>query len=227
MISLSGVTKSYFGDQKVLDQVNLELKKGDFIYVVGGTGAGKSSLLRMIATEEAPTSGSLSLFGYDIRTVSPATLRSIRQVLGFVPQDVRLIPDFSVADNVALSISLAGRSRMTAEVRGRIDEILERLGLADKRDKLASTLSGGEAQRVAMARALVRQPELIVADEPTGAQDRDFTWSMMDLFMGANAGGATVVVATHDREIVRRVRKKCAVLSGGRLAIEEATACFY
>ena len=227
MLQLTHVSKYYHGQDRVLNDVSFELQKGEFMYVVGGSGAGKSSLLRMIATEEAPTSGSLSLFGYDIRTVSPATLRSIRQVLGFVPQDVRLIPDFSVADNVALSISLAGRSRMTAEVRGRIDEILERLGLADKRDKLASTLSGGEAQRVAMARALVRQPELIVADEPTGAQDRDFTWSMMDLFMGANAGGATVVVATHDREIVRRVRKKCAVLSGGRLAIEEATACFY
>ena len=155
MLQLTHVSKYYHGPDRVLNDVSFELRKGEFLYVVGGSGAGKSSLLRMIATEEAPTSGSLSLFGYDLRAVSPTTLRSIRQVLGFVPQDVRLIPDFSVADNVALSISLAGRARMTAEVRARIGEILDRLGLADKREKLASTLSGGEAQRVAMARALV------------------------------------------------------------------------
>jgi cell division transport system ATP-binding protein len=227
MVSLSAVTKNYFGQTRVLDQVNLELKKGDFLYVVGGTGAGKSSLLRLLATEELASEGKVSLFGYDVARCSPSVLRAIRQSLGFVPQNVRLIPDLSVLDNVALSVTLAGRRVIPAQGRARIGELLERLGLADKRNKPAQTLSGGEAQRVAVARALARLPELIIADEPTGAQDRDFTWSLMDLFLKANITGATVVVATHDREIVRRVRKRCALLRGGRVHLEEATACFY
>jgi cell division transport system ATP-binding protein len=227
MVSLSGVTKDYQGQSKVLDQIHLELKKGDFMYVVGGTGAGKSSLLRLLATEELASHGKVSLFGYDVARAAPSTLRAIRQSLGYVPQNVRLIPDLSVLDNVALSVNLAGRRVLPAAGRARINELLERLGLAEKRDKPVQALSGGEAQRVAVARALARSPELIIADEPTGAQDRDFTWSLMDLLLKANLSGSTVVVATHDREIVRRVRKRCALLKNGRIHIEEAAACFY
>jgi cell division transport system ATP-binding protein len=168
----------------------------------------------------------ISLFGFNLALANSATLRAIRRSLGYVPQDVRLIPDLSVFDNVALSLSLASRRSLAADARKNIFETLERLGLAQKHELPASALSGGEAQRVAMARALVRNPELIIADEPTGAQDRDSTWAMMDLLLRANAGGATVVVATHDREIVRRVRRRCAILRGGRIAIEEPL-CIY
>lgn len=226
MIHLNGVSKTYYGGNRVLDRLQLELKKGEFLYVIGGSGAGKSSLLRMLATEEAPTSGTLSMFGYDLAQAAPSTLRAIRQVLGYVPQEVRLIPDMSVFDNVALALTTSGHRTNTAQSRNRIHELLEKLGLIQKRHKAASMLSGGEAQRVAVARALARNPELIVADEPTGAQDRDFTWSMMELILRANISGATVVVATHDRELVRRVKKRCAVLKNGNLSFEEA-ACFY
>lgn len=221
MISLQRVSKSYSGQNRVLDQVHLEMKKGDFLYVIGGSGAGKSSLLRLIATEEAPSEGAVSLFGYDLAAVSPTTLRAIRQSIGYLPQDVRLIPDLSVFDNVALSLSLAGRRALSGQPKAKITEVLDKLGLGPQREKLASALSGGEAQRVALARALVRSPELIVADEPTGAQDRDFTYAMMDLILKANLGGATILVATHDREIVRRVRKRCAMLRDGRIEVEE------
>jgi cell division transport system ATP-binding protein len=220
MIHLSGVTKTYLGNSRVLDQVNLDLKRGDFLYVVGGSGAGKSSLLRMIATEEEPSSGKLALFGFDLRSVTPSTLRSIRRSIGYVPQNVRLIPDLTIYENIALSASLARKSLTGAELRNRVSELLERLELAAKRDQPANRLSGGEAQRVAVARALIRSPELIVADEPTGAQDRESTWSLLDLFLKANVTGATVVIATHDREIVRRVRKRCAILKGGRVVVE-------
>jgi cell division transport system ATP-binding protein len=226
MVVLSGISKTYFGHTRILDHVNLELKKGEFLYVVGGSGAGKSSLLRLLATEESPSIGTVSLFGYNIATASPSVLRAIRRSLGYVPQDVKLIPDLSVFDNVALSLSLAGHRVLSAPSKAKISELLNHLGLEAKRDKLASTLSGGEAQRVAVARALVRSPELVIADEPTGAQDRDYTWSLMELFLKANKSGATVVIATHDREIVRRVRKKCAVLKAGNMAVEEAL-CIY
>lgn len=226
MVVLTDVSKSYLNQGRVLDHVSLELKKGDFLYVVGGSGAGKSTLLRILATEELPSSGIASLFGYSLETISPTALRAIRRSLGYVPQDVKLIPDLTVFDNVALSLSLAGHRVLSAQAKAKISELLNRLGLEAKRDKLASALSGGEAQRVAVARALVRSPELIIADEPTGAQDRDFTWSLMDLFLKANARGATVVIATHDREIVRRVRKRCAVLQGGSVSLEE-NLCIY
>lgn len=224
MVSLKLISKSYFGQNRVLEQINLEMKQGDFLYVIGGSGAGKSSLLRMLATEESPSEGIISLFGYHLGSASPATLRAIRQSIGYVPQDVRLISDLSVMDNVSLSVALGGNRaqvQVKGEVRDRIHEILEKLGLIDKKDKAASGLSGGEAQRVALARALVRNPELIIADEPTGAQDRDYTYAIMDLLLKANLGGATVIVATHDREIVRRVRKRCAILRGGKIEVED------
>ena len=226
MIALSGVSKSYVNQSRIFEQVSLDLKQGDFLYVVGGSGAGKSSLLRILATQEAPSSGSVSLFGYNLSTVQPSTLRTIRQCLGCIPQNVRLIPDLTVHENIALSISLSGRRVFSVQSKAKMSELLNRLGLESKRDKLARTLSGGEAQRVAVARALVRTPELIIADEPTGAQDRDFTWSLMDLFMKANSEGSTVILATHDREIVRRLRKPCAVLKGGHVSVEESP-CFY
>ncbi len=226
MIQISGVSKWYHGQTRVLDQIHLELKKGDFLYVVGGSGAGKSSLLRLIATEELPSSGTVSLFGYSLASVAPSTLRAIRQMIGYVPQNVRLIQDLSVYDNIALSLSLAGRRVLNAEARARMNEIIDRLGLTTKKETRAGLLSGGEAQRVAVARALVRAPELIIADEPTGSQDKDYTWALMEMFVKANIGGATVVLATHDREIVRRVRKRCASLRNGRLALEESL-CIY
>ena len=226
MVQFAGVSKWYDNHIRVLDHVNLELKKGEFLYVVGGSGAGKSTLLRILATQEAPCEGSLSLFGYRLNEVSSATLQAIRRMVGFIPQNVRLIEDLTVFENVALSLSLAGRKATTASSRAKVMDSLERLGLAAKKDDVARTLSGGEAQRVAVARALVRSPELIVADEPTGAQDWDHTWSIMDLFLKASLGGTTVVVATHDREIVRRVRKRSATLKAGRLAVEEAMCIF-
>jgi len=226
MLVFSNVSKSYSGQARVLDKVNFELKRGEFLYVVGGSGAGKSSLLRLMATEESPSEGSIKIFGYDIATASTSTLRAIRRSLGYVPQNIKLIPDLTVLDNVAMSLSLAGHRVLNAQSKAKISELLHRLGLEAKRDKLAQTLSGGEAQRVAVARALVRSPELVVADEPTGAQDRDFTWTVVDLCLKANAKGVTVVLATHDREMVRRVRKKTAVLKGGQITLEEAL-CIY
>lgn len=228
MIALRGLSKWYFNEERVLDQVSFELKRGEFLYLVGGSGAGKSSLLRILATEEKPSTGALSLFGYDLGRTSSSTLRTIRRATGYIPQDVRLIPDLTVFENVALPLELAsGKSNARGlEARNAIDELLERLGIINRRNDLAQNLSGGEAQRVAIARALIRAPELILADEPTGAQDHEHTWSLVDLLLRANSGGATVVIATHDREIVRRVRKRCAVLKSGKVVLEDSVCTF-
>ena len=226
MVHLTGVSKWYQDQARILDHINLTLKKGDFLYVIGGTGAGKSSLLRILATEDAPSSGEISLFGFSIKTCGSTTLTAIRRSVSYVPQTVRLISDLTVQDNVALSLSLAGTRVLSAQAREKIADLLTKIGLIDKRHRLAGELSGGEAQRVAIARALVREPELLIADEPTGSQDPNFTWLLMDLILKANRSGTSVVLATHDREIVRRVRKRCAVLSAGRLQLEEAL-CTY
>lgn len=220
MVHLNRVSKAYFGQPKIFNQIQLHLEKGAFLFIVGGSGAGKSSLLRMIASEEKPTEGAVSLFGYDLNRSAASTVQAIRRSLGYVPQDVRLVPDLTVLDNVGLALSVGGNRRLNAQSRARIRELLEVLGLAHKGPKLARELSGGEAQRVAIARALAREPELIVADEPTGAQDQNYTWIIMDLFLKANARGTSIVTATHDREIVRRMRKPCAVLKGGQLQLE-------
>jgi cell division transport system ATP-binding protein len=222
MIRLERLTKGYTERKTVLDQVSLELNKGDFLYVLGGTGAGKSTLLRMLATEEAPTSGVLSLFGYDVTKANSSTLQAIRRSIGYVPQDVRLIPDFTVFENVSLGVSLAGSRVAKADARAKIYELLDRLQLMNMRDAPASRLSGGEAQRVAIARALARSPELLIVDEPTGAQDFQNTWNVMDHLHRCNISGTTLVLATHDREIVRKLRKRCAILSHGKIMIEEA-----
>jgi len=227
MITLTDVSKWYFGETPVLNRVQLKVTRGDFLYVLGGSGAGKSSLLRMLATEEKPSSGKIELFGYAVHEMSASTLRNVRQSIGYIPQNIRLIPDLTVQENITLALSLAGpRAAVGGSARSRVQEVLERTGLTHVAYKEASEISGGEAQRVAIARALIRKPDLIIADEPTGAQDRDHTWNVMNLFISANAAGTSVIVATHDREIIRRVRKKCVLLKGGLIAVEDSL-CIY
>lgn len=230
MISLRQVSRWYPGASKdrprVLDQINLDLKKGDFLYLIGGTGAGKTTLLKMLATQEHPSAGVLSLFGYDLSAVSASTLRTIRQSVSLIPQRVDLIPDLSVSENIGLAARAAG-SRASAFTRKvKISELLDKVGLSSKKDRPAFELSGGEAQRVAIVQAIARKPELILADEPTGLQDPDSAWAILDLLLRENLSGATVLVATHDREMVRRVRKKTAFLKNGRVQVHsEESPC--
>lgn len=228
MISLKQVSRWYANPARVLDQVDLELRKGEFLYLIGGTGAGKTTLLRLLATEEYPSSGNVSIFGYDLTAVSPATLRTIRQSISVIPQRIELIRDLTVFENVMLAARSAGARVPRREARDWCFELIDRLWLTPLRDRPAGELSGGEAQRVAVAQALARKPELILADEPTGAQDPESAWGILDLLLKANLGGATVLVATHDREMVRKIRKKTALLKSGRihLHVEESSCRF-
>lgn len=222
MIQVRGVTQTFSEGSPVLQDVHFQVQRGEFVYVLGGSGAGKSTLLRLMATETVPTNGDVELFGYSIRKLSRDELAQLRRTIGYVPQGSQLIPDLTVYENVELSWRFGPTKNKSADPRLTIREVLERLKLFDKRDTLCSRLSGGEAQRVAIARALVRSPEVIIADEPTGAQDRDMSWDLMQLLLQLNAKGTTIVLATHDRELVRKMRKKCVVLREGALKVEDS-----
>ncbi|MBL7714844.1 MAG: ATP-binding cassette domain-containing protein [Bdellovibrionales bacterium] len=225
-VRLSGVSKWYHGQTRVLDHVDLEMNRGDFLYVVGGSGAGKSTLLRLIATDDVASQGQVQVFGYDLAKVNPSTLRTIRQSIGYVPQNHQLISDLSVYENIALSSRLSRNPLSGLNLKNSVHELLEKLNLVALRNRSISQISGGECQRTALARALIRKPEILIADEPTGSQDPETTWVLMDQFLRANTSGTTVLLATHDREIVRRVRKRCAQMKHGRVMLEDGL-CFY
>jgi cell division transport system ATP-binding protein len=217
MVSLESVTK-HFGSNRVFSHLSIDIPKGSFLYLVGGTGAGKTSLLKLLSTEEQASSGRISLFGQNLKNASNDKRQSLRRLIGYIPQDVRLIPDLTVFDNVALSFITAGKS--IGKI-AKVEEMLNRLGLGAKKNVQARLLSGGEAQRVAVARALVRNPDMIIADEPTGSQDRDHSWMILSLLLKANQEGATVIFATHDIDLVRKVRKPCALLKDGKITLED------
>jgi ABC-type ATPase involved in cell division len=226
MLALHRVSKWYGpnAQAKVLDHVDLTLKSGDFLYIVGGTGAGKSTLLRMLASLELPSEGSVTLMGVDVARANGSTLQGLRRSIGYIPQDLQLLSDFTVEENIAIGARWSSAAARRSQTPQSVGEWVERLKLGDVRHKRPAELSGGEAQRVAIARALVRQPQLIVADEPTGAQDKESIWTVMEGFVKSAA--AITLVATHDREVVRRLRKRCAVLENGTLRLEEAS-CIY
>lgn len=218
MISLSSVSKTYpNGGSPVFDNVSLKINKGEFLYIVGDSGAGKTTLLKLLCGEERPTRGVVNVFGEDLARAQPEKMQTLRQRIGVIFQDLRLIDELSAYDNVALAL----RTGSGAYSGRAVDEALAMVGLGKKSGKCTGSLSGGERQRVAAARAIVRQPEILLADEPTGSLDREHTWGLMDLFQKLHLRGTTILVATHDREIVRRVRRRSCILKGGRLMLEE------
>ncbi len=217
LIRLTSVTKSYHGSAPVLDGLDWALEPGSFVCVMGGSGAGKTSLLRLLAAEDRPSSGRCEIFGVDLATVSPEALRQIRSRIGFVPQSGRLISDLTVFENIRLGIDCAAPSCRQKATASSVGEWIEAFGLGPLRNRRVADLSGGESQRVALVRALARHPELLIADEPTGAQDRARTLEVLEQFQRVHQKGTTVVVATHDADWVRRGRHRMVVLKSGKL----------
>jgi len=215
VIQLFHVTKEYPGDGPALQDVSLEIDKGEFVFLTGASGAGKSTLLRLIFCEEAATSGQLLLFGKNVAKIRPSAIPFVRRHIGVVFQDFKLLPRRTVAENVALPLEVRGLP--DKEIRRKVKGLLRSVGLEHRGDKFPASLSGGEQQRVAVARALAAEPALLLADEPTGNLDPDRTLEVMDLLYGANARGTTVVVATHDRSLLERYKKRVIVLERGRL----------
>ena len=216
MIRIENVTKQYKGTTRpALNNVSLEIEKGDFVFLVGASGSGKSSLMRLMLREDIPTSGSVHVMGENLVAIPSRRIPFFRRKLGVVFQDFRLLPSKTVAQNVAFSLEVIGKSQ--GFIHEAVPDVLAMVGLEGKADRLPSELSGGEQQRVALARAIVNKPAVLLADEPTGNLDPATSEGIMALLERINLAGTTVVMATHDRGIVDRLKKRVVELKDGEI----------
>jgi cell division transport system ATP-binding protein len=209
------LSKLYSRGVYALRELSLTIDKGEFLFLTGPSGAGKSTLLRLLLREELPSEGSLRVGGRDLNALSASQVQAYRRTVGFVFQDFRLIPRFTVFQNVAFVMRVLGTP--VAIQQRKTFQVLKWVGLQHRMNAAPEELSGGEQQRVAIARALVNDPQLILADEPTGNLDPDLSLEIMNLFREINARGTTVLVATHDRELIRRVGRRAITLANGRV----------
>lgn len=215
MIQLYNLCKAYSKDGNALEDINLKIPKGDFVYITGPSGAGKSTLLKLLYVAERPTRGQILINGQNVTRMGTSKVPYLRRQLGIVFQDFKLIQSRTIFENVAFPLEVRGRKRY--EVGKKVYQMLKNVGLEHKLTKHPLELSGGEQQRVAIARALVMEPLVLLADEPTGNLDPEVTLDIMDLFKGANARGTTVLLATHDREMINRFPRRQIYLENGRL----------
>ncbi len=225
MIKFENVTKVYSkSDRPALDNISLEVDKGEFVFLVGLSGSGKSTFLRLVLREEKPTSGKIHVAGKDLTTLSNWKVPELRRQVGTVFQDFRLLPNKTVSENVAFTLHVLGFSRK--EIAREVPEVLELVGLEDKGDRKPGELSGGEQQRVAIARAYVSNPAILIADEPTGNLDPATSVGIMKLLDRINREGTTVVMATHDAGIVDQMRKRVIELDAGHVVRDQARGVY-
>ena len=221
IIELRDVTKVYPGGHMALDRVSLAVNRGEFVFLVGPTGCGKSTLIKMLIRELAATEGSVRIAGRDIGALPEKKIPQLRRNIGTVFQDFKLLPDRTVYDNVAYALQVIGASR--AEIRQQVPETLRLVGLSTKLHNYPDQLSGGEQQRVSIARAFVNHPPLLLADEPSGNLDPVTSIGIMQLLYRINKTGTTVVVVTHDREMVDNMRRRVIELYEGRVVRDEVS----
>ena len=225
MIKFENVTKVYpKSDKPALDNISLEVEKGEFVFLVGLSGSGKSTFLRLVLREERPTSGSIHVAGKDLKSLSNWKVPQLRRQVGTVFQDFRLLPNKTVSENVAFTLHVLGFSRK--EIAREVPEVLELVGLEDKSDRKPGELSGGEQQRDAIARAYVSKPAILIADEPTGNLDPATSVGIMKLLDRINREGTTVVMATHDAGIVDQMRKRVIELEAGHVVRDQARGVY-
>jgi cell division transport system ATP-binding protein len=222
IVELREATVVYPGGHVGVERVSFALSRGEFAFVVGPTGCGKSTLIKMMIREVEPASGQVMVAGRDIHRLPARRLPHLRRRVGTVFQDFKLLPNRTVFDNVAYALQVTGGTR--AEIRSKVPEILRLVGLQGKIHNYPDQLSGGEQQRVSIARAFVNHPPLLLADEPTGNLDPETSIGIMQLLYRINRTGTTVLVATHDRETVDKMRRRVMALDQGRLVRDEATA---
>ncbi|MHC1559742.1 cell division ATP-binding protein FtsE [Actinomycetospora sp. C-140] len=220
MIRLENVSKVYpTSTRPALDDVSVEVERGEFVFLIGPSGSGKSTLLRLLLREDVPTGGSVWVANWNVGRLARRRVPRLRQRMGCVFQDFRLLANKTVAENVAFALEVIGKPRHT--IRTVVPEVLEMVNLAGKADRMPSELSGGEAQRVAIARAFVNRPLVLLADEPTGNLDPETSTGIMTLLERINRTGTTVLMATHDRQIVDSMRRRVVELSAGKLARDD------
>jgi cell division transport system ATP-binding protein len=221
IVELRDVTKVYPGGHMALDRVSLAINRGEFVFLVGPTGCGKSTLIKTLIREVETTDGTVNIAGRDIGALAEKKIPQLRRNIGTVFQDFKLLPDRTVYDNVAYALQVIGASR--AEIRAQVPEILRLVGLSTKLHNYPDQLSGGEQQRVSIARAFVNHPPLLLADEPSGNLDPVTSIGVMQLLYRINKTGTTVLVVTHDREMVDSMRRRVIELYEGRVVRDEVS----
>jgi cell division transport system ATP-binding protein len=225
MIRFDQVTKTYAGTSRpALDGVNLEVLKGEFVFLVGASGSGKSSFLRLVLKEERPTRGQIHVLGQQLNALPNRKVPYFRRNLGVVFQDFRLLPNKTVFDNVAFTLQVIGKSK--GFIQEAVPDVLKMVGLAGKQTRYPHELSGGEQQRVAIARAIVNKPAILLADEPTGNLDPATSMGIMTLLATINANGTTVLMATHDSGIVDQMKRRVIELVSGHIVRDEKSGAY-
>lgn len=225
LIRFERVTKLYGRDVTALNDVSFSIEAGEFVSIIGQSGAGKSTLLKLLTAEEAPTRGRVLINDWDIGRIRSGDVPLLRRQLGMVFQDYKLLPKKTAAENIAFALEVVGASG--AEIRDTVAQMLRLVGMEEKANRFPHQLSGGEQQRIAVARALVHQPKILLADEPTGNLDTGHTQAMLDLFLRIHAGGTTIVLVTHNRDVVNLLHKRVIVLKDGMISHDQAEGRYH
>lgn len=219
MIKFDKVSKKFFADHQVLQGITLKIDKGEFVFLVGQTGSGKTTLLRLIVRDLLPTTGAVFVGDWDLGRLPASKIPDLRKKIGFVFQDLKLLMDRNVFENVALALDV--RREPSTRIKKRVEEVLKMVGLTTHSNKFPIELSGGELQRVSIARALSSEPQVFLADEPTGNLDLKTSWEIIKLFEELNKKGTTVIMATHNIDIVDKLGKRVIELDQGKIIRDE------
>lgn len=220
LIEFKGVSKNYSNGTHALDDINIRINKGEFVFVVGPSGAGKSTFMKLIMREEKPNTGEILVNGFKLTKMKRKEVPMFRRTMGIVFQDFRLIPTMNVFDNVAFAMHVVGATRQ--EIRKDVSRCLNLVGLAEKARCKPAELSGGEQQRVGLARALVNKPNLIIADEPTGNVDPNMSYEIVELLTEINRRGTTILMVTHEHQLVRDFGQRVIMIENGRIVADNA-----
>lgn len=218
VIEFTGVSKTYNSGTHALNDVNITINSGEFVFIVGSSGAGKSTFMKLIMREEKANTGSINVNGFDLVKMPRKNVPLLRRTMGIVFQDFRLIPNMNVFDNVAFAMHVVGASGRV--IRREVTKALSKVGLGDKARSMPNQLSGGEQQRVGLARALVNSPSLIIADEPTGNVDPNMSYEIVNLLTEINKRGTTILMVTHDHNLVRDFNHRVIMLDSGRIVAD-------
>ena len=225
MILLDRVTKAYGKEGKpALNRVSVHISAGEFVILVGTSGAGKSTLLRMLTREEKPSSGKIVVGGIDYDTLKDKHIPLLRRKIGVVFQDFKLLPNRTVFENIAFALEIAGMTNR--EIKNTVPKVIEMVGLKGKEKSFPNQLSGGERQRVAIARAVVRQPKILIADEPTGNLDPRHSWEIVRLLEKINKYGTTVLLTTHNVDIVNKLKRRVITIDHGKITSDESKGSY-